>query len=177
MSRRRKKKLEEVSQGVELNVMPFIDIFSLLCTFLLFSAVFISMGIHTVQVPFFTNASSDKKDDSKPERELTLKVDISKDAIELVTKWTLPPKDYRKEKFANSPEGQNTFHQRLVKYKQDSVKSDKINVTVDDDVIFDELSKILDAITNKLEDDPEILGESGPVKQLFPKVVLQSVIL
>ena len=40
-----------------------IDIFSLLCTFLLFSAVYVSIGIQTVQVPFFTNAASDKKDD------------------------------------------------------------------------------------------------------------------
>ena len=177
MSLRRKKKLEEINQSVELNVMPFIDIFSLLCTFLLFSAVFISMGIHTVQVPFFTNASSEKKDESKPERELSLKLDIEENKIELISKWTLPPVDQKKEQFPNTEEGIRKLHQKMIQFKQESVKSQKIEVTIDDEVIYDNISQVLDAITNLNPEDPKILDDSKIIKQLFPKVILQSVIL
>ena len=61
--------------AVELNVMPFIDIFSLLCTFLLMSAVFLSIGILEVQVPFLTNAamSEAKKKEKLKERLQLLK--------------------------------------------------------------------------------------------------------
>lgn len=177
MSLRRKKKLEEINQSVELNVMPFIDIFSLLCTFLLFSAVFISMGIHTVQVPFFTNASSEKKDNEKPLREMTFKLDIDVNDIELITKWSIPPLETKREKFTNSLEGREKLHKKMIEFKKEHVKADKIKVTIDDEVLYDTISKVFDAITNFNPEDPQIFDDSKIIKQLFPKIVLESVIL
>lgn len=51
MSKKKKRKQLE-SQSAQLNIMPFIDIFSMLNTFLLISASFVSIGILKVQVPF-----------------------------------------------------------------------------------------------------------------------------
>ena len=56
-SRKRRKQKAGFVEGapVELNVMPFIDVFSLLTTFLLFSAAFITIGILEVQIHYFRN--------------------------------------------------------------------------------------------------------------------------
>ena len=76
MAGHRKKKRMGADGGgsIELNVMPFIDVFSLLTTFLLFSAVFVQIGILEVQVPFLSN--SNPPDNSKPSRDLSIKLDV-----------------------------------------------------------------------------------------------------
>ena len=57
--------------------MPFVDIFSLLTTFLLFSAVFVKIGILEVQVPFLSNAAPPP--DEKPSRSISVNVDMEND--------------------------------------------------------------------------------------------------
>ncbi len=71
MRKKRRKKHEVKVKSAELNIMPFIDIFSMLNTFLLISAAFINLGIIKVQVPFLSNAPQDK---TKPTRTLEINV-------------------------------------------------------------------------------------------------------
>ena len=174
----RKKKYHSPSEpGVELNVMPFIDIFSLLCTFLLFSAVFVSIGIHTVQVPFFTNASAEKKDeDSKPERSLDLKLSISKVSTQLSSMWTLEPRDSQVVVYDNNEQGYAKLHTKLIELKKQDTEHRKIEVFIDEDVTYDNISQVLDQVTLKLPGDPDILSEKGPVGGLFNQVIFASVI-
>jgi biopolymer transport protein ExbD len=69
VARRRRAKRPGIGyRDIELNIMPFIDVFSLLNTFLLLSAVFFSLGMLEVQLPFFSNAP---QKDSKPTRDLS----------------------------------------------------------------------------------------------------------
>jgi len=85
----RKKKVRKVKyRDIELNIMPFIDVFSLLNTFLLMSAVFLSIGILEVQIPFLTSAPPEKKEDS---RSLEIKVDMEKTKIEVTAAYNKPP--------------------------------------------------------------------------------------
>lgn len=90
MGRKKKKRKRKEPKAAELNIMPFIDIFSMLNTFLLVSAAFVNIGILEVQVPFLTNAPPDK---DKPTRSLDVKVDVDKEKAQLTTAWTQPPKD------------------------------------------------------------------------------------
>ena len=179
---RKKKKSYEESPLVELNVMPFIDIFSLLCTFLLFSAVFVSMGIHTVQVPFFTNAAKEE-DDNKPKRVLELKVEVEEKTLHLITSWSEEPVDSNKKTFTHDRDGIRDLHQELVSLKVAHTKADKVTVMVDEKVLYDQLSKVLDSITLLSADDPQITtGENEEEDShkniyLFPKVILGNVIL
>ena len=53
MSRRKKRKKAAYNEIV-LNIMPFIDVFSMLNTFLLYSAVFLAVGIIEVQIPYLS---------------------------------------------------------------------------------------------------------------------------
>ena len=79
MGRRKKKHHGEVSTDApELNIMPFIDIFSMLNTFLLLSAAFIGLGIIEVQIPFLSNSTEVKE---KPTRFYDLKVEFEKERI------------------------------------------------------------------------------------------------
>ena len=81
MSNKKKKKRRKkiVYRDIQLNIMPFIDVFSLLNTFLLMSAVFLSVGIIEVQIPFLTSAPPEKQD----EKFCDVKVDMEKEKIEV----------------------------------------------------------------------------------------------
>ena len=86
----------------ELNIVPFIDVFSMLNTFLLMTAVFTAIGIIEVQIPFLTSAPPPKEELT---RSLDVKVDMEKDAsgnnytdfhtlIKLDNKWTIIGKTF-----------------------------------------------------------------------------------
>ena len=171
MSRFGKKKVYEATSGVELNIMPFIDIFSLLCTFLLFSAVFISIGIHVVQVPFLTNAAPSKEEG---QRSLSVKVDASLQSVELSTYWSTPPEDKQTTQFLLTGDGLMQFHEALVKLRDGHPEADKVDLFVDNDLTYEQMIKLLDMIKLRAVGKGNDVGSS---LDLFPKVVLGSVLL
>src|SRR5690242_5526162 len=110
MSRRRKRR-GVAYEDVELNIMPFIDIFSMLNTFLLFSAVFLSVGIMEVQIPFLSNAKPEKKEDN---RFFVVNVSVEKEKIEVDARYSAPPENLNRKEFPNTPDGQKQMHAHLV---------------------------------------------------------------
>lgn len=176
-----KKKMQPSVNQVELNVMPFIDVFSLLCTFLLFSAVWIAIGILEVQIPFLSNAPDPKKD-QKPERELNISVAINQDKLTLESSFSLPPIEKQAVAYTNSADGIIQLHDALVKLKKQSVTTDRIKVFVDDPVLFQNVVSILDAVKFAKPGDQIPLSTdlgSGKVESsdLFPKVIMASIVL
>lgn len=179
MSARKKKKIMQPSIApiAELNVMPFIDIFSLLCTFLLFSAVFVSIGIIEVQVPFLSNAAPSKEDNSTVEkRMIDIKIEIDEEKIVVNTSYTMPPADAQKREFSTNESGLGQFHNLLVKLKEDHPKADKVTLFVDEKVIYNDLVNILDRIKLK-ELNSKIDSKKFQSLSLFPKVIIGNVIL
>ena len=176
--RRHKRQLAEATAGVELNIMPFIDIFSLLCTFLLFSAVFISIGIHAVQIPFLTNAAPPPGPPEKS-RNISVRVDVTKTQITVESSWSEPPVDKRSEKFPFTTEGLDSLHNTLSSMRNEDKAFDKIDFFTSDDLIYEDLVKLLDAIKLRRATDPVFEGKKGEPDAVFliPKVVMSSVIL
>ncbi len=175
MSRFGKKKIQEAAAPVELNIMPFIDVFSLLCTFLLFSAVFISIGIHMVQVPFLSNAAP-SKEESK--RSLQVKIDASPQKVEVTSSWSEAPVDSKTEAFSNSKEGLAHLHEALIKLRLATPEADKVDLFLDDDLSYAQIIDLLDVIKLRLAQDPALAEHEGfASSDLFPKVVFSSVIL
>ena len=172
MGRHRKKNLQGISETpVELNVMPFIDIFSLLTTFLLFTASFISFGILEVQVPFLSNAAPEEQKE-EPKRALSLKIDATKTLVTLSTEWDKPPQDPQTYEFEMSDSGLEKLNTKLIEIKsQNKDQGDKLTLFTDDDINYQELTELLDAI--KLKDGKV----EGDYESLYDKVVLGSVIL
>jgi biopolymer transport protein ExbD len=194
LASRRKHRRREAADGanatVDLNLMPFIDIFSLLTTFLLFSAVFVHIGILEVQIPFLTNAPPPE---SKSTRTISVKADISDQKLEITSEWSEPPIDQQKYEFDHTDSGIASMHQKLLEVRQSSPDNDKITLFVDDEITYERMTKVLDAIKMlnpgeprfkpiadaKDPDDPDSGKKLGPEEQadLYPKVVMGSVML
>ncbi len=178
----RKKKRRSIKyRDIELNIMPFIDVFSLLNTFLLMSAVFLAVGVLEVQIPFLTSAPPDKKVD---ERSFDVKVDMEKDKIVVTAAWSKPPINEQKKEFKVTKEDIAALHQFLVGIRKSNPETDKISFFSEDDVLWKDIAKVLDAIKVRGPSDPVIVpkGASDAEKAiaaefLYPKVVMASVML
>ncbi len=181
LSKKKKKKTVKY-KDVELNVMPFIDVFSLLVTFLLMSAVFLSVGILEVQIPFLTSAPPEKTPD---ERSLDVKVDMEKDKIEVTAAWSKPPVNEQKKDFKVTKEDIAAMHKFLVDIRRSSPETDKVSFFTDDDVIYKDMAHVLDAIKVRQAGDPVFAPpkatseaeKAASAEFLFPKVVMASVML
>lgn len=181
MSRRKKRGNKQAVEYVdpELNIMPFIDIFSMLNVFLLFSAVFISIGIIEVQVPFLSNAKP--PEDDKPARLIEIVVEIERQKIILVTRYTAPPVNEQNEEFGVDANGLNELHAKLIELRTTNPDTDLVQVFIEDDVTYENLTKVLDSIKIRRDGDPQFTykdkttGEDLPSAFIYEKVVLASV--
>jgi biopolymer transport protein ExbD len=149
---RKKKRRSIPYKDVELNIMPFIDIFSMLNTFLLFSAVFLSVGVLEVQIPFLSNQPP--PDDPKDSRLFQVNVDVSKEQVEIQTSYTRPPEQAQKFPFPNNPQGIKLMHQKLADIRKQNAATDKATVFSEDDVSWESLSAVLDGVMLRVEGDP-----------------------
>ncbi len=181
MGRKKKKRRRKEPKAAELNIMPFIDIFSMLNTFLLVSAAFVNIGILEVQVPFFTSAPPDK---SKPTRSLDVKVDVDKEKAQLTTSWSQPPADQQVTSYKLDKAGMTDLHQKILELRQKySEQDDRLTLFSEDDVKYQALIGVIDAVKTLKETDPKLqtkdkeTGAAKPAMFLFEKVVMGSVVL
>jgi biopolymer transport protein ExbD len=163
--------------------MPFIDVFSLLNTFLLYSAVFLAVGIVEVQIPFLSNAAPP----SKETRQFKINVEVMQDKkIEVVTTYSQPPANESKKIFDLTEAGLVELHTHMVSLRRDNPETDLVTFFTQDDVAFKDLTLVLDAVKLRNETDPvfPVKGADGTVQKpetgndfLYPKVVMGSVML
>ena len=181
MRRKRKGIKRQDVTDIDLNIIPFIDVFSMLNTFLLFSAVFVATGIIEVQVPFLSNAPQPKEEG---QRTLEVKVDAAKDKLQVITEYSKDPRNEQKFDFPNTKEGMDRMHERLVAIRQANPTQDKLSFFSEDDVIWETISAILDAAKFRRQTDPVFSfknEKTGAMEQdqqfVFPKIIMGSVIL
>ncbi|MDQ3234626.1 MAG: biopolymer transporter ExbD [Pseudobdellovibrionaceae bacterium] len=165
----------------ELNIMPFIDIFSMLNTFLLVSAAFIGLGILEVQVPFLSNSSEVKE---PPSRSFNIRVDVADAEIKVTSEWTEQPFDKDVKTFKVDDADFARFHQEMVALRVKAPENDKVTIFSDDSVKYEILIKAIDAVKTMKENEPrpalpnaDELRKTGKDMYLFEKVVIGSVIL
>lgn len=184
MSRKKKRPKVEY-KDVDLNIMPFIDVFSMLNTFLLFTAVFLSVGILEVQIPFLSNTPP--PDDPKDSRVFQVNIDVTKEQVEIQTSYTRPPDQAQKFPYPNNAEGLKQMHQKLAEIRKQNADTDKATVFSEDDVSWESLSAVLDNVMLRVETDP-IFPPAKDAKNrekaeldaklyLYPKIVMGSVML
>ena len=181
MSSRKKKRKKIKYRDIELNIMPFIDVFSLLNTFLLMSAVFLSVGILEVQIPFLTNAPPEKTPD---ERTLEIKVEMEKDKVDVTAAFSRPPVNEQKKSFKLTKEDIAAMHKFLVDIRRQNPDVDKLQFFTEDDVIWKDMAHVLDAIKVRQPGDPVFAPKNATQAEqamasefLYPKVVMASVML
>lgn len=168
-------------ESPELNIMPFIDIFSMLNTFLLVSAAFIGLGILEVQVPFLSNSSEVKE---PPSRSFNIRVDVADAEVKVTSEWTEQPFEKSEKTFKADDAGMELFHQEMIGLRTKVPENDKVTVFSDDSVKYEIVIKAIDAIKSMKEKEPALalpnadeLRKQGRDRYLFEKVVIGSVIL
>lgn len=184
MAGKRKRKGSKPPAGApELNIMPFIDIFSMLNTFLLVSASFIGLGIIEVQVPFLSNSPDLPQE---PSRSFSIRVDIEENQVILTHQWTAEPVEKQVENYRLDEADIERMHQDLIRLRNRVPESDKVTVYADDNVKYDRLVLVLDAIKTLKETDPPLnipqsqdaAGRLGVRERfLYEKIVMGSVLL
>ena len=180
--KRKAKHAPKAYRDVELMVMPFIDVFSILVTFLLTMAVFVSFGIIEVQIPFLSSEPP-KKEDS--DRSFEVKVEMEKDKLRIVTSYSAPPKNEQIFRYEVNEAKIAEFHRKLIDIRLQNLETDKVTFFTDDDVVYEDIIEVMDAIKLRAETDPDIPivnakneKEAEALKSfLYPKVVMGSVIL
>ena len=180
MAKRRRTK-QIAYRDIELNIMPFIDVFSLLNTFLLMSAVFLSVGILEVQIPFLSSAPPEKSPD---ERVLEVKIDMEKDKVQVSAAYSKPPANEQKKEFKLTKEDLQSMHKFLVDIRRSAPEADKVQFFTEDEVIWKDVARVLDVIKVRQPGDPVFTAKSNSdvdralaAEYLFPKVVMASVML
>jgi biopolymer transport protein ExbD len=168
-------------ESPELNIMPFIDIFSMLNTFLLVSAAFVGLGILEVQIPFLSNSSEIKE---PPSRSFNIRVDVADAEIKVTSEWTEQPFEKSVKTFKVDEADIELFHQEMIALRTKVPDNDKVTVFSDDSVKYEILIKAIDAIKSMREKEPPLalpnadeLKRTGRDRYLFEKVVIGSVIL
>ncbi|MFW7379080.1 MAG: ExbD/TolR family protein [Oligoflexus sp.] len=184
MAGKKKRHSKKGPAAPELNIMPFIDIFSMLNTFLLVSAAFIGLGIIEVQIPFLSNAPELQ---TEPSRDFSIRVDVEEAQVILTTQWTAEPVEKRVENYKLETADLERFHQEMMRLRVAVPETDKVTVYSDDNVKYDRLILVLDAIKTLNETDPPLniprtsdesdVRRSVSDRSLYEKVVIGSVIL
>ena len=149
--------------------MPFIDVFSLLCIFLLSSSIYISIAIHKVQVPFLSNAKA-KKSESKA---INLLLDASINRINLTKKSKIKNDEYT---YKFNMNGLKSLNIKLAEIKNNHKNLDKITLFIDDGVVYSDVVKLVDHVKINLDQKRENSSNPRQKNKLFHKIIFGSVI-
>lgn len=189
---KKKSKIKKAdTEAPDLNIIPFIDIFSMLNVFLLVSAAFIGLGIIEVQIPFLSNSPDVEE---PPDRAFTIRVDIEEDQVLLTTQWTAAPFNENVESYPVIESGIDRLHRDLRRLREEQADTDLVTVYSDDNVKYEKVVMVIDAIKTLREGDPPLTlpdgrqrhalpqsgnsqSQDGNEQLLYEKVVIGSVIL
>ena len=137
------------TQDVELNITPIIDCFTVLITFLLASASFLSIGFFEAYTPGNTADPTTGEPDSEAV------VRITKDnTAELKIKGK---RNYSLRFDLGTPSGLNNLQGEISKLDSQHLKMNQILLTAEDDVPYRQITEVMDQLgTGKL---PVVVGE------------------
>ncbi len=187
MSFRIKKRSKGESNPLEINVTPMIDMFSVLVSFLLVTAVFSSVGQHTVQIPFLSSAPppSQAVVDKDPKKVLTLIIDNQKAKLEVT--MSNVSKIVESAEFNIDPNGLDSLQAKIYSIKSADPKVDTVTIMQDTQTEYEKFISVLDALRELKANrpplpvipDPKADPKDVPVDGsiLIPKIILGNVIL
>lgn len=136
-------------QEVDLNITPIIDCFTVLITFLLASASFLSIGFFEVYTPG-NSASAETKE---PDVEIILKVSANQN-VEMKVKG----KRNSVTHFAvNDPKALEKLDQQIESLKQEKFTVNQVLLTAENDVPYQNLAKVMDSLQKSAL--PVVMGD------------------
>ena len=179
-----KKRSKGSADPVEINVTPMIDMFSVLNSFLLMTAVFSSTGQIRVEIPFLSSKPPPPQEelDKTPQKDINVTIDDK--IIKLAVSFTNTTQGATKEEFANDENGRDALQGKLYDLRKSDTKVDKVTLFTENDTKYESLVKVLDALrvlkTGRAPlpwpADYKLPAGVDP-EALIPKIVLGNVIL
>jgi len=136
-------------QEVELNITPIIDCFTVLITFLLASASFLSIGFFEVYTPG-TTASAETVE---PDVEVILRVSADQ-MVEMKLKGKRSGVTHYS---VNDPAALEKLEGEIEKIKGEKLTVNQILMTADNDVPYQNLSKVMDSLQKSAV--PVVMGD------------------
>jgi biopolymer transport protein ExbD len=184
MSSSKKKKKYKAAEAFDINVTPMVDMFSVLISFLLITAVFSATGQARVDVPFLSSRPpEDQKDEDKdPPVNLTVVIQESKVELE-VTGGKIGEKPETHE-YQLVEAGLDELQAKVYQYRKDDLRVDTVTLLTDENIKYDKLVMVLDAVrVLKPNRDPipvpaDYKFPRGVDQEaLIPKIIMGNVIL
>jgi biopolymer transport protein ExbD len=176
---------------VEINVTPMIDMFSVILSFLLMTAVFTSTGVHIVQIPFLSSAPPDDRE-KDPKVVTTATLLIDNDEMKLELSKSNASRIEETKTFRVDEEGLSNLRMFLYEKRVEEPEFDRVTVMTADDTRYETLIHVLDAMrflkegmepipppeseTEGQEDSQEEMLRIHS-KDLISKIILGNVIL
>ncbi|WP_408098685.1 biopolymer transporter ExbD [Peredibacter sp. HCB2-198] len=167
---RKRKKADE-----KLNLVPIMDSVFIFIFFLLMSASFLKIYEIGSPIPIISDQEPPKKEEKEP-LALTMKVE----ANEITLSSGVPSREIKK--FSRQSDGQFNFdeiHTTLIDLKKQHVDEDSIIFEPTDDLPYEEIVKIMDAVRmlNKTDEaifKPNKDGVDEKIKNLFDRIIFSN---
>jgi biopolymer transport protein ExbD len=179
-----KKRSKGQEEPVEINVTPMIDMFSVLNTFLLMSAVFSATGFTRIEVPFFSSKPPppQKELDEKPEKVVSITVDNADVTMEVGVSNN--SSGVKKDTYKTDDAGLDLMQAKLYELRKENPKFDKVTMMTELDVKYETLIKVIGACRELKAGRPPIpwpaeykLPVGVDSGTLIPKIILGNIIL
>lgn len=136
-------------QEVDLNITPIIDCFTVLITFLLASASFLSIGFFEVYTPGTTaNAQT-----VEPDVEVILKVSVNQ-SVEMKLKGKRSGVTHYS---VNDPQELEKLEKAIEKIKEEKLTLNQILITAENEVPYQNLAKVMDSLQKSAI--PVVMGD------------------
>ena len=136
-------------QEVDLNITPIIDCFTVLITFLLASASFLSIGFFEVYTPG-TSASAETLE---PDVEIVLRV-ASNQSVEMKLKGKRSGTSHYS---VNDPVALEKLEKEIEKIKDEKLTVNQILITAENDVPYQNMAKVMDTLQKSAI--PVVMGD------------------
>lgn len=179
-----KKKKHRTPEAFDINVTPMVDMFSVLISFLLITAVFSATGQARVDVPFLSSRAPDEPPvkDKNPPVSLSLVVSIDKAELQ-VTGGTIGDVPQKFE-YLLVDSSLDELQGKIYEYRKADLRVDTITLMTDDELKYELLIKVIDAV-RVLKPSRAPLSLPADYKPprgveqdaLIPKIVMGNVIL
>ena len=136
-------------QEVDLNITPIIDCFTVLITFLLASASFLSIGFFEVYTPGVTATA----ETLEPDVEVILKIS-SNQTVEMKLKGK---RNSISHFTVSDPQALEKMEKSIEKIKEEKLTLNQILITAENDVSYQNIAKVMDSLQKSTI--PVVLGD------------------
>lgn len=173
MFKRPSSRRKTSQEGININLVPFMDALVTLIGFLLFGMAFLAL---THVESSFPETSAEQVQEKLKEKPLQLTISLRENEVEI---WS-PFDKVEAKKIPHTPEGKpdfKTIHDTLLTVKKDFPAERKIVIAPHAQTNYDTLIAVMDSIRLIEATDPPLFwknpasGNDEQLKQLFPDVI------